>query len=58
MRNAGRIAGTLRQRYGKERVKIVVSRFDKQAEIGTEDVERVVGSPVKYTRCRATTARR
>ena len=49
VRNAGRIAATLRQRYGKERVKIVISRFDKQAEIGTEDVERVVGSPVKYT---------
>ena len=49
VRNAGRIASTLRQRYGKERVKIVISRFDKQAEIGTEDVERVVGSPVKYT---------
>jgi pilus assembly protein CpaE len=49
VRNAGRIAGALRQRYGKERVKIVISRFDKQAEIGAEDVERVVGSPVKYT---------
>jgi pilus assembly protein CpaE len=49
VRNAGRIASTLRQRYGKDRVKIVVSRFDKQAEIGTEDVARVVGSPVKYT---------
>jgi pilus assembly protein CpaE len=49
VRNAGRIAATLRQRYGKDRVKIVVSRFDKQAEIGTEDVVRVVGSPVKYT---------
>jgi pilus assembly protein CpaE len=49
VRNAGRIAASMRQRYGKERVKIVISRFDKQAEIGTEDVERVVGSPVKYT---------
>jgi len=49
VRNAGRIAGTLRQRYGKERVKIVISRFDKQAEIGAEDVERVVGSPVRHT---------
>ncbi len=49
VRNAGRIAATLRQRYGKERVKIVISRYDKQAEINTEDVERVVGSPVKYT---------
>ncbi len=49
VRNAGRIAATLRQRYGKDRVKIVISRYDKQAEINTEDVERVVGSPVKYT---------
>jgi pilus assembly protein CpaE len=49
VRNAGRIASALRQRYGKDRVKIVISRFDKQAEIGAEDVERVVGSPVKYT---------
>jgi pilus assembly protein CpaE len=45
VRNAGRIAATLRQRYGKERVKIVISRFDKQAEI---EVERVVG-PVSYS---------
>src|SRR5262249_7264219 len=49
VRNAGRIAAALRQRYGKDRVKIVISRYDKQAEIGTEDVERVVGSRVKYT---------
>jgi pilus assembly protein CpaE len=49
VRNAGRIAATLRQRYGKDRVKIVISRYDKQAEINTEDVERVVGSPVKFT---------
>jgi pilus assembly protein CpaE len=49
VRNAGRIAATLRQRYGKERVKVVISRYDKQAEIGIEDVQRVVGSPVKYT---------
>ena len=49
IRNAGRIAATLRQRYGKERVKIVISRFDKQAEIGNDDIQRVVGSPVKYT---------
>ncbi len=49
VRNAGRIAATMRQRYGKDRVKIVISRYDKQAEINNEDVERVVGSPVKYT---------
>jgi pilus assembly protein CpaE len=49
IRNAGRIAATLRQRYGKERVKLVISRYDKQAEIGTEDIQRVVGSPVQFT---------
>jgi pilus assembly protein CpaE len=49
VRNAGRIAAALRQRYGKDRVKIVISRYDRQAEINTEDVARVVGSPVKYT---------
>ena len=49
VRNAGRIAATLRQRYGKDRVKIVISRYDKQAEINSEDVQRVVGSPVTYT---------
>lgn len=49
VRNAGRIAASLRQRYGKDRVKIVISRYDKVAEINSEDVERVVGSPVKYT---------
>jgi pilus assembly protein CpaE len=49
VRNAGRIAATLRQRYGKDRVRVVISRYDKQAEIGIDDVQRVVGSPVKYT---------
>jgi pilus assembly protein CpaE len=49
VRNAGRIAATLRQRYGKDRVKVVISRYDKQAEIGIDDVQRVVGSPVRFT---------
>ena len=43
------MAAALRQRYGKERVRVIVSRFDKQAEIGTEDVARVVGSPVSFS---------
>lgn len=49
VRNAGRMAAVLRQRYGKDRVKIIVTRFDRQAEIGIQDVERVSGSEVKYT---------
>jgi pilus assembly protein CpaE len=48
VRGAGRMAATLRQRYGKERVKVVVSRFDTHAEIGQTDVERVVGGTVKH----------
>jgi pilus assembly protein CpaE len=46
VRSAGRMATALRQRYGKGRVSVVVSRFDQKAEIGTKDVERVMGGPV------------
>jgi pilus assembly protein CpaE len=49
VRNAGRMAAALRQRYGKDRIRIIVSRFDKQAEIGPEDVARVAGSPVSFS---------
>ena len=48
VRNAGRIATALRHRYGKDRIRVVLTRFDKQAEIGQEDVERVIGLPVKH----------
>lgn len=46
VRRAAQIAGLLRQRYGKERVTTVVSRYDARAEIGQEDIERAVGLPV------------
>jgi pilus assembly protein CpaE len=49
VRNAGRMAASMRQRYGKDKVRVVVSRFDKQAEIGADDVARVVGSPVSFS---------
>ena len=48
VRSAGRMAATLRQRYGKDKVRIVVSRFDLDAEIGQTDVERVTGGSVKH----------
>jgi pilus assembly protein CpaE len=47
LRNAARIAETLRQRYGPARVKVVVNRFHRDAAIAQEDVERVIGSDVK-----------
>jgi pilus assembly protein CpaE len=48
VKGASRLAGALRQRYGKDRVHVIVSRFDKTADIGQEDVERVVGGKVKH----------
>ena len=49
VRAATRLSAALRQRYGKERLMVVVSRFDIQAEIGQSDVERVLGTPVTHT---------
>jgi pilus assembly protein CpaE len=49
VRSASRMAVTLRQRYGKDKLSIVLSRADRLAEIGHEDVERAVGSTVKHT---------
>jgi pilus assembly protein CpaE len=48
VRAAGRMASTLRQRYGKERVSVVVTRYDPEAGIGQDDIERVVGMSVKH----------
>jgi pilus assembly protein CpaE len=49
VRAATRLSAALRQRYGKERLSVVVSRFDVHAEIGQSDVERVLGTPVAHT---------
>jgi pilus assembly protein CpaE len=49
VRNASRLAATLRQRYGKEKVAVVISRADRLAEIGHEDVEKAVGVTVKHS---------
>jgi pilus assembly protein CpaE len=47
VRSAARIAEALRQRYGKERVSAIVSRYDAASEIGQDDVERVMGLKLK-----------
>ena len=49
VRSASRMAAALRQRYGKEKLSVVVSRADRLAEIGHEDVERAVGASVKHS---------
>jgi pilus assembly protein CpaE len=49
VRRAAEIGGLLRQRYGKDRVGTVVSRYDARADIGQDDIQRVVGLPVWAT---------
>jgi pilus assembly protein CpaE len=46
VRRAAQLGSLLRQRYGKDRVATVVSRYDPRADIGQEDIERVIGLPV------------
>jgi pilus assembly protein CpaE len=47
VRAGSRMAATLRQRYGKDRVNVVISRYDAQSEIGQSDMERVLGASIR-----------
>ncbi len=47
-RSASRLASALRHRYGRERVLVIVSRVDKQAEISQADIEKVVGAKIEH----------
>lgn len=48
LRSASRMATTLRHRYGRDRVKSVVARYDSAAEIGRADIERVMGDAIDH----------
>jgi pilus assembly protein CpaE len=48
VRAATRMCASLRQRYGRERLSVVITRFDQHAEITQTDVERVLGSPITH----------
>jgi pilus assembly protein CpaE len=48
IRAASRMAERLRQRIGADKVRIVLNRYDRTAEIGTEDLERAVGSRIGH----------
>jgi pilus assembly protein CpaE len=48
IRSASRMAASLRQRYGKDRVTLVVSRYDHHAEIGRKEIERVLGGEIAH----------
>jgi pilus assembly protein CpaE len=49
VRGAGRIATMFRQRYGKDKVALVLSRSDREAEIGLEDLQKAVGGVVDHS---------
>jgi pilus assembly protein CpaE len=49
VKSGSRIANTLRQRYGSDRIKTVLTRSDRQADIGMADVERAIGVEVMHT---------
>lgn len=49
LRSARAIAGALRNRYGKEKVQVVLSRQDSESEITQEDVEQAIGERVAFT---------
>jgi pilus assembly protein CpaE len=49
VRAATRLSAALRQRYGRDRLSVVISRFDQHSDIAQSDVERVLGSPVAHT---------
>jgi pilus assembly protein CpaE len=48
LRSAAHTTETLRQRYGAKRVRVIVNRYDKASVVGTDDVERVIGEPVRH----------
>jgi pilus assembly protein CpaE len=48
VRGASRLASALRERYGRDRVLVIVNRSDKQAEISQGDIEKVVAAKVKH----------
>ena len=49
VKSATRMASTLRQRFGRDKIKVVLSRSDRQAEIGLADVERAIGAEVSHS---------
>jgi pilus assembly protein CpaE len=46
VRGAAAIVATLRQRYGSQRLRIVINRYDKNGPVSAKDIAKVVGEPV------------
>jgi pilus assembly protein CpaE len=49
VRSGRAIAAALRQRYGREKVQVVLNRRDSQAEITEDDVQDAIGEKIAFT---------
>lgn len=49
IRSSARVAANLRHKFGAERVRIVINRYDRAAEIGSEDLAQAVGGQIGHT---------
>jgi pilus assembly protein CpaE len=48
VRAAAATAAMLRQRYGSQRLKVVLNRNDKNSTVSSKDVARVIGEPIAH----------
>ncbi len=48
VRSAAAMVTHLRQRYGKERVAVAMTRLDRQSDITQDDVEKALGAPLAH----------
>jgi pilus assembly protein CpaE len=48
LRSAYRLVTSLRQRYGSDRIGLLVNRSDRTSDIGIEDIEKAVSTKVKH----------
>jgi pilus assembly protein CpaE len=46
--SAYRIVSRLRQKYGSERISLLVNRFDRNSDIAVSDIEKAVNAKVKH----------
>ena len=49
VRAAAATAATLRQRFGSQRLRVVINRYDKRASVSAQDVAMVIREPIAWT---------
>src|SRR4029453_17606699 len=48
VRSASRLVSTLRQRYGAEKIAILVNRADHHSDISHKDIEEALKAPIRF----------